>query len=95
LKDQSVVEWEKLCNRFYEKNWCYETICWNEALDKHLKNMGFEQANSDPCTYTASGGELFVIAVYVDDIILAGRSDKRMREVKNTIAAKIHIQRCR
>jgi len=66
--------------------------CWNEALDKHLKSMGFEQANSDPCIYTASGGELFVIAVYVDDIILAGRSDKRMREVKDTIAAKFMVK---
>jgi len=23
---------------------------WNEALDKHLENMGFEQANSDQCS---------------------------------------------
>ena len=30
--------------------------CWNEALDKHLKKMGFEQANSDTCIYTAFGG---------------------------------------
>ena len=34
--------------------------CWNEALHKHLKKVGFEQTNSDPCVYTASGGELFL-----------------------------------
>ena len=66
--------------------------CWNEALDKHLKKMGFEQANSDPCIYTASGGELFLIAVYVDDIILAGRSDQRMKEVKDAIAGKFTVK---
>jgi len=53
--------------------------------------MGFEQANSDPCTYTASGGELFVIAVYVADILLAGRSDKNRIAVKNRIAAKFMV----
>ena len=66
--------------------------CWNEALDKHLTKMGFEQTNSDPCVYTASGGELFLIAVYVDDIILAGRSDKRMKEVKDAIAEKFTVK---
>ena len=66
--------------------------CWNETLDKHLKKMGFEQANSDPCIYTASGGELFLIAVYVDDIILAGGSDKRMKEVKDAIPEKFMVK---
>eukprot|EP00794_Sanderia_malayensis_P020840 gene20840-22883_t len=54
--------------------------------------MGFEQTSSDPCIYTASGGELFLIAVYVDDIILAGRSDKRMKEVKDAIAEKFTVK---
>ena len=54
--------------------------CCNEAQDENLKKMGFEQAKSDPCVYIASGGEHFLIAVYVGDIILAGRSDKRMKK---------------
>ena len=66
--------------------------CWNEALDKHLKKMGFDQANSDPCIYTASGGEVYLIAVYVDDIILAGRSDKRMKDVKDASAEKFMVK---
>ena len=66
--------------------------CWNEALDKQLKNMGFEHANSDPCVYTASGGEVFLIAVYIDDIILAGRSDKHMKEVKDEIVEKFTVK---
>ena len=43
--------------------------CWNMTLDNHLKSMGFEQTSSDPCLYVSSEGELFIIAVYVDDII--------------------------
>ena len=33
-----------------------------------------------------------MIAVYVDDIILAGRSDKRMKEVKDAIASKFTVK---
>ena len=46
--------------------------CWNSALDNKLKQMGFVQAKGDPCLYLASEGEMFIIAVYVDDIVLAG-----------------------
>ena len=38
--------------------------------------MGFIQSNSDPCIYKNSGVETFLIGVYVDDIILAGKNDK-------------------
>ena len=51
-------------------------------LDKKLKKMGFVQTDSDPCIYVATEGEMFVIAVDVDDIVLATKSDKRMAEVK-------------
>ena len=47
--------------------------CWNSALDNKLKQMGFVQAKGDPCLYLASEGEMFIIAVYVDDIVLAGK----------------------
>ena len=51
--------------------------CWNAALDHKLKQMGFVQAKGDPCLYMASEGEMFIIAVYVDDIVLAGSTDGR------------------
>lgn len=53
--------------------------------------MGFVQADSDPCVYRDSGGEAFFIGVYVDDIILARRSEKRMKEVKDTLTKKFDI----
>ena len=66
--------------------------CWNEALDKHLKKMGFKQSKNDPCIYILnSGGEIFIIAVYVDDIILAGKTSERIQKFSNTIAEKFDI----
>jgi hypothetical protein len=57
--------------------------CWNYVLDRTLKNMGFVQTTGDPCIYVKEeGGEIFIIAVYVDDILLAGKSDQEINEVK-------------
>ena len=58
--------------------------CWNTVLDAQLKKMGFSQSASDPCIYTSSE-ETFMIAVYVGDIILAGKTDRRMKEVKEAM----------
>ena len=34
-----------------------------------------------------SGGDIFIIGVYVDDIVLAGRTDRDIEEVKTVLAA--------
>ena len=44
--------------------------CWNAALHELLRKIGFCQSASDPCIYTSDGGRE-ILAVYVDDIILA------------------------
>ena len=66
--------------------------CWNYTLDTQLKSMGFTQTKSDPCIYVSTGEESFIIAVYVDDILLATRADKRMTEVKREIASKFKVK---
>ena len=66
--------------------------CWNSVLDQFLKKIGFVQATSDPCLYIASEGELFLIAVYVDDIVLAGSSDVRMKEVQQALQQKFQVK---
>ena len=67
--------------------------CWNTALDIHLKDMGFTQSTSDPCIYRSDeGGEIFYHGVYVDDIILAGSSEDRVKEVKAALSQKFEIK---
>ena len=66
--------------------------CWNEALDKHLKKVGFKQSKNDPCIYIMNaGGEIFIIAVYVDYTILAGKITERIQKFINAIAEKFDI----
>ena len=53
--------------------------------------MGIERSESDTCIYSMSNDEL-VIGVYVDDIILAGRSVKQLNEVKKAHADKFDVK---
>jgi len=53
--------------------------------------MGFEQTSSDPCLYVHldSEGVMFLVAVYVDDIVLGGRREAKMNAVKEELSQKI------
>ena len=66
--------------------------CWNVVLDDYLKKMGLVQTTTDPCVYRASGGEPVYIGVYVDDIILAARSSKKLAEVQTELALRFDIK---
>ena len=67
--------------------------CWNQALDEYLKKMGFISSMNDPCIYTLiSGGEIFILAVYVDDIIIAGKSTKRIQQIIDEIAHRFDVK---
>ena len=66
--------------------------CWNSALDSYLKKMGFIQAMSGPCLFISSEGEPFIIGIYVDDILLGGKSDRRMTEVKKAPAMQFEVK---
>ena len=54
-------------------------VCWNAALDSYLMQIGFTQSNGDPCIYFRdAGGEKMYMGVYVDDIVLAARTDEML-----------------
>ena len=53
----------------------YGSPCfWNHALHSRLKEMGFKQTSGDLCLYVHFDleGEMFLVAVYVDDIFSEG-----------------------
>jgi hypothetical protein len=66
--------------------------CWNHALDTQLKRMGFNQTKSDPCVYISMTGDPFIIAIYVDDILLASKSNQSMTKIKKEIASKFQVK---
>ena len=67
--------------------------CWNVALDSLLKKICFTQSQNDPCIYyRMSGGDIFYMGVYVDDIVLAAKSDKQLKEVKSALSKQFEIK---
>ena len=50
------------------------------------------QSTADRCLYTSSKKEMFHIAVYVDDIVLACKSIERIAEVKKALAKQFEVK---
>ena len=67
--------------------------CWNSTLDAFLKEMQFTQTASDPCIYCRKAGkDIMFIGVYVDDIILAAKNEKQLKQVKENLSNKYDIK---
>ena len=67
--------------------------CWNSTLDAFLKEMQFTQTASDPCIYYQKvGKDIMFIGVYVDDIILAAKNEKQLKQVKEDLSNKFDIK---
>jgi len=67
---------------------------WGITLDKELKAMGAVRSKVDPCLYTWSHPVhgLVYILVYVDDLIVAGKSLDGVQAVKNSVSATFDVR---
>ena len=54
--------------------------------------MGFVQTSSDPCIDVAEDDDPFMIAVHVNDLILAGTTDAKIAQVKQSITKKFDVK---
>ena len=56
---------------------------WNANLDNNLIKMKFIRINADSCVYIRTTNScVVIIAVYVDDLIIAGSSISLVESVK-------------
>lgn len=52
-------------------------LCWNRCITDYIVQIGFNQSKSDPCLFTRKrGGERIILALYVDDGLIASTSEK-------------------
>ena len=66
---------------------------WNSTLDAFLKEMQFAQTASYPYIhYQKAGKDIMFIGVYVDDIILAAKNEKQLKQVKEDLSNKFDIK---
>ena len=59
--------------------------CWNKAFTEIMKSIGFTQSAADPCIYVKDENSLSIIAMYVDDLIIATKTDEDMHELKQLL----------
>ena len=67
---------------------------WNETLNNTLIKMSFRRLTSEPCIYVKENNSneiQCVIAVYVDDILLAGK-EREIKYVKEQIKMHFNIK---
>ena len=58
------------------------------AIDSHLKKIKFVQTEGDPylCVLRDKGETLSYLAMYVDNILIASKTDKKITKIKTAIA---------
>ena len=68
--------------------------CWNETVHTFLSDNNFRQADSDPCIYVnrEDYGSILIVAVYVDDIIVASKTDSQIGKFKTLIGDRFKIK---
>jgi len=58
-----------------------------------LREMGFTQTACGPCLYMSkSAAEMFIVAVYVDDIILGGKNLARVNAVIEKLSGSFEMK---
>ena len=62
---------------------------WNSTVDKDLRKMGFTPTASDTCVYTKGSGNTYImLTLFVDDLLITGRSNASMAEVRRELMEK-------
>jgi Reverse transcriptase (RNA-dependent DNA polymerase) len=65
---------------------------WNNELDRKLYKHGYICLQSDPCTYVQHNqGELAIITVWVNNLLLFAFTDKIMKQIKVNLYSEWQI----
>ncbi|CAK9826054.1 Retrovirus-related Pol polyprotein from transposon TNT 1-94 [Anthophora retusa] len=65
---------------------------WYKTLDKELRNFGAEPTNADPCIYRIERGEeSTIIAIYVDDILIAAQKPDDINRVRDHLSKHFEV----
>lgn len=67
--------------------------CWNEKLSQTLLEFGAKKSSSDPCIFF-KGKErpLLLIAIYVDDILIACQDKSEITKLKNFLSKRFEVK---
>lgn len=67
--------------------------CWNEKFTHFIKVFKFVQSNADPCVFIRkTNGETIVLAIYVDDGLLAATNESCFRPVIDFLSKHFEVK---
>ena len=47
---------------------------------------------SNPCIYVSKGKEPLMIGIYVDDILIAGKNERKINKIKAALSARVYVK---
>jgi hypothetical protein len=68
---------------------------WNEEMDTTLRRLGFRASRVDPCVYVLqdeNAAASVLIALYVDDLIIAAKDAQVLIRIKKALQAKYEMK---
>ena len=67
---------------------------WYLKFDKFMLEIGFTRSNSDHCVYIQryNDGNYIILSLYVDDMLVAGPSMKKIKELKMKLANRFSMK---
>lgn len=66
---------------------------WHEKFDEVLRSMGFVPTKADPCVYTTDqGGEVVILVIYVDDILVIADKRNHFDMVRNGLRKHFDVK---
>ena len=67
--------------------------CWNKSFKEFMISQGFQQSAADPCVFIRNvNGQLAIVAVHVDDLILLNETEQEMIDLKASLAARFKMK---
>ena len=65
---------------------------WNAKIDNYLKSQGYTPSDADPCIYVKhKKGKMVVIALYVDDTVIASNCNDLLKSAKTMLSEKFDM----
>ena len=62
---------------------------WNKNIVEYIKSIGFKQCILDNCLFVKKvGEEIYLISLYVDDILIAGSNVSVIEDIKQEFMMK-------
>ena len=65
---------------------------WNTRIDTYFKENGYKHCPHENSLYTKkSGGNVILVALYVDNLIFSGNNDEMIEEFKSTMTREFEM----